>query len=530
MSSQVVSIIIVIHIAFLLFKGIIVISSNFGSGITSGSDARWSPDRPKLTQNRTAIGVFLSKLYCAPPVVWRLIRGRELRGFGRGGSPVQLGRVVTLTGGRSKKNFKGKATGILGDFSLNSRWTTTILGDLWVSRGSQSMASSEDATACSKDVATATGDAPFIIAHKKASLTRLKSGSERVSVSIEIYNQGFSGALLSHPFELEAKKQGMFYGAPAVITFRIPTKAALQEAYSTEILPLDVLERSPEKFEWVRNDVLEKWKSMTDAENEPYLTRIKRVNSLIEHLKENEQLNVLKEMGYGSLIGVRDRPIRRELCRSLVEQFDVQQYMVKYGDYSFPLGVSCAAAVLGVENKGKSVVEVNKTSNWKALASKYDLKHNVTYAELEEEIKSGSYEGDDLKARVLLYLVGIFLCSMGDTSKSKDNMKLICDEGLKGKFNWAEYVHSRLIESIINFQKGHQRYFKGCIAILEVALFDFWTDSNSMPAYERTRVACIYAWGKEEMMRVMVKLILDRPTKQEREAVEEEEKEEEMIL
>ena len=33
-------------------------------------------------------------------------------------------------------------------------------------------------------------DVPFIVAHKKASLTRLKSGAERVSVSIDIYNQG----------------------------------------------------------------------------------------------------------------------------------------------------------------------------------------------------------------------------------------------------------------------------------------------------------------------------------------------------
>ncbi|EOY02903.1 Translocon-associated protein, beta subunit, putative [Theobroma cacao] len=135
--------------------------------------------------------------------------------------------------------------------------------------------------------ATATGDSPFIVAHKKASLTRLKSGAERVSVSIDIYNQGFStaydvsllddswpqdafdvvsgntsqswerldaGGLLSHSFELEAKRQGMFYGAPAVITFRIPTKSALQEAYSTPILPLDILaERPPEKkFEWAK--------------------------------------------------------------------------------------------------------------------------------------------------------------------------------------------------------------------------------------------------------------------------------------
>ncbi|PKI65511.1 hypothetical protein CRG98_014099 [Punica granatum] len=33
-------------------------------------------------------------------------------------------------------------------------------------------------------------DVPFIVAHKKASLNRLKSGVERVSVSIDIYNQG----------------------------------------------------------------------------------------------------------------------------------------------------------------------------------------------------------------------------------------------------------------------------------------------------------------------------------------------------
>lgn len=133
----------------------------------------------------------------------------------------------------------------------------------------------------------ATSDVPFLVAHKKATLNRLKSGAERVSVSVDIYNQGTStaydvslvdnhwpegifdvisgntsqswerldaGGILSHSFELEGKVKGMFYGSPAVITFRIPTKAALQEAYSTPVLPLDVLaERPPEKkFEWAK--------------------------------------------------------------------------------------------------------------------------------------------------------------------------------------------------------------------------------------------------------------------------------------
>ncbi|XP_009344198.2 translocon-associated protein subunit beta [Pyrus x bretschneideri] len=135
--------------------------------------------------------------------------------------------------------------------------------------------------------ALASSELPFIIAHKKASLNRLKSGVERVLVSIDIYNQGSStaydvslsddswpqdifevvsgntskswerldaGAIVSHSFELEAKEKLLFNGAPALITFRIPTKAALQESYSTPIFPLDVLaDRPPEKkFEWVK--------------------------------------------------------------------------------------------------------------------------------------------------------------------------------------------------------------------------------------------------------------------------------------
>ncbi|KAB2075846.1 hypothetical protein ES319_A07G249400v1 [Gossypium barbadense] len=134
---------------------------------------------------------------------------------------------------------------------------------------------------------TAAGDAPFIISHKKASLTRLNSCAERVSVSIDIYNQGFStvydvslvddswpkdlfdiisgntskswerldaGGILSHSFELDAKRQGMFHGAPAVITYRVPTKVSLQEAYSTPILPLDILAERPteNKLDWLQ--------------------------------------------------------------------------------------------------------------------------------------------------------------------------------------------------------------------------------------------------------------------------------------
>ncbi|CAH1439992.1 unnamed protein product [Lactuca virosa] len=44
------------------------------------------------------------------------------------------------------------------------------------------------------------------------------------------------GVVLSHSFELESTVKTVFYSTPAVITFRVPTKAALQEAYSTPFL------------------------------------------------------------------------------------------------------------------------------------------------------------------------------------------------------------------------------------------------------------------------------------------------------
>jgi translocon-associated protein subunit beta len=38
--------------------------------------------------------------------------------------------------------------------------------------------------------ASAASDVPFIVAHKKVSLSRPKPGVERVGVSLDLYNQG----------------------------------------------------------------------------------------------------------------------------------------------------------------------------------------------------------------------------------------------------------------------------------------------------------------------------------------------------
>ncbi|KAE8694066.1 hypothetical protein F3Y22_tig00110788pilonHSYRG00370 [Hibiscus syriacus] len=170
---------------------------------------------------------------------------------------------------------------------------------------------------------------------------------------------------------------------------------------------MDECKRMKEDDTQVTKDVRSKWNSMSDAEKELYITQSRNDN---KEYKERRKAHENKVVSTRCII---------KRVNSLVKHLKEK-------------------AVLGVENEGKSVVEV-----W-----------------------------DELKARVLLYIVSIFLCPTGDTSTNKDYMKLICDEGLK------------------------------------------------VPAYERTGVARIRAWGKEEV--VIGKKV--------EEAVEAEEKKEEMVV
>ena len=45
-----------------------------------------------------------------------------------------------------------------------------------------------------------------------------------------------SGQVLSHSFELKSKTKGLFYGSPAVVTFRVPSKGVLQVFYNFSLL------------------------------------------------------------------------------------------------------------------------------------------------------------------------------------------------------------------------------------------------------------------------------------------------------
>jgi translocon-associated protein subunit beta len=128
-------------------------------------------------------------------------------------------------------------------------------------------------------------DTAFLVVHKKATLQKVKGG-ERVNVAITLHNAGsataydvsltddtwpsalFSlvsgntsrtweklevGGSQSHSFTVEARSKGPFSGSPAVVKYRVASKSALQEAFSTPLPLLDILSDKPaeKKYDWV---------------------------------------------------------------------------------------------------------------------------------------------------------------------------------------------------------------------------------------------------------------------------------------
>ncbi|KAL4385532.1 hypothetical protein GQ457_15G020690 [Hibiscus cannabinus] len=196
---------------------------------------------------------------------------------------------------------------------------------------------------------------------------------------------------------------------------------------------------------------------------------LKKLSVLFKEMQRLKKDGVVSEIGFGPLLGLKSRAIHREICRDLVQSFDVESSTMEYHGHKIPIMVEDVEAVLGLKNEGVDVGKVIRKMNGKELGLKYKINTKTTYNEMHEEIVSGVFEGDELKARVLLYIVGVFLCPNANIVPSLEHLKLLCSVGLKGKLNWCKWAHERLIDGVSKFKfRGGNAYITGCIAILEV--------------------------------------------------------------
>ncbi|KAL4384909.1 hypothetical protein GQ457_15G000480 [Hibiscus cannabinus] len=241
---------------------------------------------------------------------------------------------------------------------------------------------------------------------------------------------------------------------------------------------------------------------------------LKKLSVLFKEMQMLKIDGVVSEIGFGPLLGLKSRAIHREICWDLVQSFDVESSTMEYHGHKIPIMVEDVEAILGLKNEGVDVGKVIRKMNGKELGLKYKINTKTTYNEMYEEIVSGAFEGDELKARVLLYIVGVFLCPNANIVASLEHLKLLCSVGLKGKLNWCKWAHERLIDGVSKFKfHGGNAYITGCIAILEVRLFDYRSGIPSRAYADADRIGRIHAWKNKDVRRLVFRIKGERLTK-----------------
>ncbi|KAL4313046.1 hypothetical protein GQ457_01G019300 [Hibiscus cannabinus] len=241
---------------------------------------------------------------------------------------------------------------------------------------------------------------------------------------------------------------------------------------------------------------------------------LKKLSVLFKEMQRLKKDGVVSEIGFGPLLGLKSRAIHREICRDLVQSFDAESSTMEYHGHKIPIMMEDVEAVLGLKNECVDVGKVIRKMNGKELGLKYKINTKTTYNEMHEEIVSGAFEGDELKARVLLYIVGVFLCPNANIVPSIEHLKLLCSVGLKGKLNWCKWAHERLIDGVSKFKfRGGNAYITGCIAILEVRLFDYWSGIPSRAYAAADRIGHIHAWKNKDVRRLVFRIKGERPAK-----------------
>ncbi|KAL4377994.1 hypothetical protein GQ457_02G022210 [Hibiscus cannabinus] len=113
---------------------------------------------------------------------------------------------------------------------------------------------------------------------------------------------------------------------------------------------------------------------------------LKKLSVLFKEMPRLKIDGVVSEIGFGALLGLKSRAIHREICRDLVQSFDVDSSTMEYNGHKIPIMVEDVEAVLGMKNEGVDVGKVIRKMNGKELALKYKINTKSTYHELHEEI------------------------------------------------------------------------------------------------------------------------------------------------
>ncbi|VFR00939.1 unnamed protein product [Cuscuta campestris] len=203
-------------------------------------------------------------------------------------------------------------------------------------------------------------------------------------------------------------------------------------------------------------------------------------------------------MGFGSILGLRCRTLRRSLCLWLLERFNAVRCSLEICGERVPLTPRDVELVMGLAASGEDVVNSGPDESILELRKKYGATNcGISVRVLEERITSLD-SGEDFKRSFVLYVLGTLLCPTARLDVSPSFLHFLTNMDLIHQYNWAKFLLDRLVREVSRFRQGKQRAVGGCLLFLQL----FYYESVAVRAvYVLAPVAfpCLFSWGEEEI-------------------------------
>ncbi|KAA8530634.1 hypothetical protein F0562_005432 [Nyssa sinensis] len=222
-----------------------------------------------------------------------------------------------------------------------------------------------------------------------------------------------------------------------------------------------------------------------------------RLFNVLQRLTPNQKASV-KSMGFGSLLGLRCRTLRRSLCLWLLERFNTVRRSLEICGERIPLSPRDVELVMGFSASGKDVVNSGPDDQILELRQSYNATNRGISVRLLEERLADPEAGEDFKRSFVLYALGTLLCPTARLDVSPSFLHFLTNMDIIHQYNWGKFLLDRLVREVSRFRQGKQRAVGGCLLFLQ--LFYYESISVGQNCELSPIVApCLSSWGEEEI-------------------------------
>lgn len=176
----------------------------------------------------------------------------------------------------------------------------------------------------------------------------------------------------------------------------------------------------------------------------------------------------MRSMGFGSLLVLRCRTLRRSLCLWLLERFNTTRRSLDICGECIPLSPRDVEFVMGLAACGKDVVNSGPDDLIANLRHSYSATNHGISVRLLEERLAVPEAGEDFKRSFVLYALGTLLSPTARLDVSPSFLHFLTNMDVIHQYNWGKFLLDRLVREVSRYRQGKQRAVGGCLLFLQV--------------------------------------------------------------